>query len=355
MDRYTPLRETALCNFDKLLSYWDIVYQKITDDEYDFINPLRHDTNFGACRFNVKKGIGSDFAGSIFTAEDFAKFGAGFTKEDFSSLNESTEVTNWGFDVIGLCGRLHKISDYKESAKRLAIDLKDIENNIGITKITPEYIKNKEKQREQLNLSKLKFAKKTWSICQNVEGTPGETYLRNRGISQFGEGVTKFHGQVFNKESNTLLPTLLFKITEDPNGDIQAVHRIYLSERGDKAALKIQKMALGAIKGNGIWFNKEIKDKLYIVEGPENALSILSMGRTPVVSTINASNFPNLTIPDSVKVILLCPDNDKAGIYYSKKALKAYSKKGRIIKIILPPPGKDFNDLLVEGSYSAKQ
>lgn len=349
VNKFTPLKETALINFDKLLDYWQINYQKISECEYDFINPTRNDSNFGACRFNTKKGIGADFAGTSFTSDQFAMFGVGFTKEDFAGLSEAGATTNWGFDVIGLCGRLHQISDYKESARRLITDLKEIENNIGIINLSKKDIIKKEQLRELETTNKVKYAAKTWEKCSPIDGTLGERYFAKRGIHSIRNFDIRFHKQTKCAENGQLVPTVLFRVSKVPTGDLQAIHRIYLSENGEKAALLNPKMALGPIKGAGIWFCDKVGDKLYIAEGPENALSIVSMGRSPVVSTINATNFSNLDIPEHVKIIILCPDNDKAGVENANKALRKYKKKNRVIKIVLPPPGKDFNDLLLEG------
>ena len=349
MNRYTILRETALLNFERLLEYWGIQYYKVDSNEYDFINPLRNDTNFGACRFNTKKGIGADFAGTAITDDQFASFGSGFTKEDFVFVGDNGADTNRGFDIIGLCGRLFKIDNYQESASRLIDNLKEIDKHKNILKITPKLIKEKEQERELLSLKKLNTAKHTWSKCEYIQNTLGETYLKNRGIYISGEdGAIKYKERIYNSETSSFIPALLFYVSEQRGSDLTAIHRIYLSEDGKKANLNQPKMALGIIKGSGIWFGGEVTNKLYIAEGPENALSILSMGRSPVVCTINASNFGNLTIPDSVTNITLCPDNDKAGISNSKKALKNYAKKGRKIKLAFPPKGKDWNDILLE-------
>lgn len=352
MDHYTLLRETALHNFDKLLNYWGVSYQKIGEIEYDFINPTRDDTDFGACRFNIKKGIGADFAGHQFSAKDFSSFGPGFTKEDFSWIGEAGADTNSGFDIIGLCGRLHKINNYKESAGRLALDIKDIDNNVGIVKPTRDIIKKKQQQLELENLTRIRYANETWERCSSISNgeasnSIGRLYLQKRGIRIQINDKIKFHRRIINKEAGRPLPTLLFRISKEPNGELTAIHRIYLDEDGNKANINTPKMALGPIKGAGIWFG-EIKDKLYIAEGPENALSLLCMGKSPVVSTINATNFPNLSIPENVKIIVLCPDNDKAGIYNTKKALKTYAKKGRKIIVKFPRQGKDWNDILLE-------
>jgi len=349
LNKYTVLRETALLNFEALLQYWGIQYTKIREDEYDFINPLRADTNFGACRFNITKGIGADFAGNKITDEQYASFGNGFTKEDFLFIGDQAADTNRGFDIIGLCGRLFKINNYQESARRLESNLSEIGKDKNILRISAKIIKEKEQQREILSLQKLQNAQRTWRKCEYIKDTLGEKYLQGRGLYVSGEDeVIRYHRKIFNSEVGAFIPALLFYVSAQWGGNLSAIHRIYLSDDGAKANLKQPKMALGSIKGSGIWFGGQPNDKLYVAEGPENALSILQMGRSPVVCTINATNYGNLSIPDTVTNIILCSDSDKAGIQNSKKAMKNYAKKGRKIKITMPPEGQDWNDLLIE-------
>ncbi len=93
-------------------------------------------------------------------------------------------------------------------------------------------------------------------------------------------------------------------------------------------------------------------DTLCIVEGPENALSIRTIGYDFVVSTINAGNFSNIAIPPYVKKVILFPDGDEAGRHAAQKAIEAYKKVIDDVKIIFPPkhptnPKWDWNDVLM--------
>lgn len=348
MSQYNQLKELALANADKLFSFWGLDYIQINKHEYDFRNPTRQDRNFGACRFNIEKGIGADFAGSNFTKEDFNKIGVGFTKEDFDYIPQARQ-TNWGFDIIGLTQRLHNSNDYKTAAELLRSQLQDLsKKEILITPNTDAHIKRKEKQLEN-QLLKITYAKRAWEISSDISNTLAEKYLLSRDIilTDKDKEVLKFHPKIMNKEINKAIPCLLLKVQKTPNDELSAIHRIYLSENGHKATIKQPKMALGSIKGLGIWFG-EPGNKLWIGEGAEEALSIRSMNRPFAVSTINATNFHNLTIPEYVKEIILCPNSDEAGKRSCQKALKSYKMKGRKIKIAIPPPGKDFNDLLRE-------
>lgn len=348
MSQYNQLKELALANADKLFSFWGLDYIQINKHEYDFRNPTRQDRNFGACRFNIEKGVGADFAGSNFTKEDFAKIGMGFTKEDFTYIPEAKQ-TNWGFDIIGLTQRLYNCNNYKEAAEFLRCQLQDLsKKEILLTPNSNAHIKRKEKQLEN-QLLKVTYAKRAWEISNNIENTLAEKYLISRDIilTEQDKKVLKFHPKIMNKEVGKAIPCLLIKVQKTPESELAAIHRIYLSESGNKATIKQPKMALGSIKGLGVWFGTP-SDKLWIGEGVEEALSIRSMNRPFAVSTINATNFHNLTIPDYVKEIVLCPNSDEAGKRSCQKALKEYKLKNRRIKVAIPPPGKDFNDLLRE-------
>lgn len=349
MSKYDKLKELALANADKLFSFWGLDYVQINKYEYDFRNPTRQDKNFGACRFNIEKGIGADFAGSNFTERDFATFGSGFTKEDFTYIPQARQ-TNWGFDIIGLTQRLYDCSDYKEAADRLRDNLQNLsQKEILLTPNSDAHLLRKKKQIDN-QLLKKQYAEKTWSISSTIDNTLAEKYLLSRKVilSEKDKQVTKFHSKIMNKELNKTLPCLLLKVQKEPNSKLEAIHRIYLDEQGNKADVNQPKMALGSVKGFGIWFG-EPGERLHISEGPEEAMSIRCMNRLFSVSSINATNFSNLTIPEYVKEIVLCPNSDQAGIENYKKALKIYKRKGLKIKSAIPPKGKDFNDLLKEG------
>lgn len=348
MSQYNQLKELALANADKLFSFWGLDYIQINKNEYDFRNPTRQDRNFGACRFNIEKGVGADFAGHNFTKEDFNKVGLDFTKEDFDYIHEAKQ-TNWGFDIIGLTQRLYSCNNYKTAAEFLRCQLQNLsKKEILITPNTDAHIKRKEKQLEN-QLLKVQYAKKTWEISAPIDNTLAEKYLHSRDIklSDKDKEVLKFHPKIMNKEVGKTLPCLLLKVQKTPGGPLEAIHRIYLDENGNKANVNQPKMALGSIKGLGIWFG-EPGIKLWVGEGSEEALSIRTMNRPFAVSTINATNFHNLTIPDYVKEIILCPNSDEAGKQSCQKALRSYKLKGRKIKVAMPPIGKDFNDLLRE-------
>lgn len=354
------LKEKANTNILVLFEYWGLTYTKINDDEYDFINPTRKDTNFGACRYNIAKGLGADFAGTSFTEFDYLQVGLGFSREDFIGF-QGGQSTNIGFDVIGLVQRLFTCSSYTDAAKLLDKQLSDIKSKVGLQEISLEQITKKQYEREQQSLKKISIAKRTWSICIPIQKTLGETYLNSRMIFlEQNEASLKYHPKVWNQELKSTCPALILKCSNSCTSTLRAIHRIYITPQGFKNSnLKNPKMVLGNIKGLGIWFSQEKLSSdatpqhnkyttICIAEGPENALSIRSLGYELVVSTIDAANFANITIPDNIQEILLFPDSDQAGEIAAEKAYKAYNKIAKV-KVLFPPnrnksPKWDWND-----------
>lgn len=338
---YELLRERALINFETLLAHWKIEYQLIGKDEYDFLSPTRvGDTNFGACRFNVAKGIGSDFAGTSYSKQEFEAVGIGFNREDFSGFTQYGEA-NPSFDVIGLCQRIHNIDQYSEAATRLKSDLDLIDGGNVDTAHIAGLIAARHASREAQREKMRQMADRLWRYARDVQGTIGETYLNSRRIfmQEFHiEPNMKFNSRVYNSELQMYVPAILFKVSKSHNGELSAIHRIWISADGSrKARLTEAKKAIGPIEGCGIWFG--VPDKtLYVCEGPETALFIkYKYERKFVVSTVYATNYHALTIPDFVEKVFLVPDFDNAGDGAASKAENAYSKQGKQTRTIKRP------------------
>lgn len=345
-------KERALFNFELLLHHWGIDYIKIGAHEYDFLSPSRQDKNYGACRFNVEKGKGADFAGTNYSEKDYARVGLGFSREDFAGFDEKVS-NNWGFDVIGLCMRIHHCPSYTDAAVLLRRQLEEVEQNPTYRKPSRDAVIKRKQRLDSELLAKVKSAGLIWEKCLPLEGSLGETYLKSRKIFLRGpEPSIRFHPAILNGSAQRTFPTLLFRVMTAPNSILCAIHRIYLKDDGTgKADVENPKMALGSIKGAAIWFG-DPDTRLHIVEGPENALSIRSMGANFVVSTINAANFSCLIIPPGVQEVILLPDNDEAGRLACVRATRWYQEQGKSVKVKFPPtiPGKkktDWNDLLV--------
>ena len=353
------LKETALSNFELLLDYWKLSYRKIMDYEYEIIATWRDDRSFGSVRFNTFKARGADFAGSSLTEEDYTRLGKGFDKSDFAGFSNGVQGSI-GFDIIGLCQRVHLSNSYKEATIKLKADIEALSGATGTSFRIASAEAAKRRQAEQLAKEKKirKIVTDVWNSCRfhKLEGSVGEKYIRNRLIKNLDvktlQNSVRFHPGISYKPTNSVYPALLFKVQKSPDDPIIALHRIFLDNSGNKANVPNPKMALAPIKGAGIWFGKKYPI-LTITEGPENALSLLELGFDFVVSTIFGTNFHNISIPGYVSKVYLVPDVDKAGLEALERAEITYGKLGiEIESMTIPriekPNGKvlDINDLL---------
>lgn len=355
MYKYDSLREHALANFEVLLDYWQVEYRRINSNEFDLIAKWREDGDFGAVRFNTFKGRGSDFAGLSIASLNPGMLGEGFDKSDFAGFTHETNA-NTGFDIIGLCQRVHNCSDYRSAAERLVIDISTISKTHNLTTPSTEAAKLRAEALDQQNRDRIKYAQRTWKFCKAIplKDSQGDIYLTSRGIPMIyqKEKCIRFHPKVMNAELKRAIPTLLLKVSKGPETELIAIHRIYLSDDGlTKANVSNPKMALASIKGAAIWFGVP-GPKLCIAEGPENALTIRELGASFAASTINATNFANLSIPEYVECIELYPDPDEAGRINCQKAIAAYTKQGKQVVVKYPPEIRiadkllDWNDIL---------
>jgi len=331
--KYDQLREKGLANFELLLDYWGIEFRKLSEREYDFINPTRCDRNFGACRFNTHKGRGADFAASTISEQDCNLLGLGFNAHDFNGYTNG-QVFKSGFDIVGLAQRIHNCGTYQDAMVRLKADLSEIEK--GSDSFVKPAKDAAEKRRIELELQlqkKTELSQRLWHTAKDYKNTLVETYFENRHGLTIDETNIRVNLNL-KHISGVRYPTILFKVQKSPDGPIVAIHRIFLSPDGTKkATVDDPKMALGPIKGAGIWFGSPC-DILYILEGPENALVYRFVGKQFVVSTVYSTNYHNLVIPSYVKTVILAPDEDKAGLSACKLAATEYTKQGKKVKLV---------------------
>ena len=196
--------------------------------------------------------------------------------------------------------------------------------------------------------SSIDYANEIWMRGLDVQGTLGEKYFQGRGIFKPTPPSIRFIKILSHSPSKSEFPALLCLI-QNLVGEIQGVHRIYLSADGNgKAKVNPEKMILGKMKGHAIKLG-EPSTTLGICEGVETALSIREAGiNFPVWSAISASTMHDIKIPKAVKEVIIFPDGDKAGESAAINRAERFFREGRMVRIARPPKGKDFNDLLCE-------
>jgi len=350
---FTKIKAVGALNVERLFDLWGVEYKNVNECELDFINSARGDRHYGACRYNFVKDIGSDFAAGCFSDDQFKALGPAFDARDF---NLDASQQRMGFDIVGLTKMLFGCVNNAEAADRLARDLNTLHAISPIATISDEAIAQRKRALEQKKFKRVDFARSLLTHCVSYKGTLGETYLASRAIHLTGlDTVIRYHPSMQHEDNGvkSLFPALIFPIQNIPGGTVEGIHRIFLQDDGNgKAKVKNPKMALGTVKGNAIWFG-EPSDRLYIAEGPENALSIYASGAKFVACSINAGNMSHVSIPETVTSLVICADRDKAGIEAARSTAAIKALEGMDIEFLYPELRKlangkfaDFNDIL---------
>ena len=200
---------------------------------------------------------------------------------------------------------------------------------------------------------RLKYAHDLFAAGVCCEGTPAQTYLEDvrmiKGL-RFNKmkNTLRFHPEAMHTPSGRKLPAMLAQI-RDHKGRALGVHRTYLLPDGSgKADVQPDKMMLGQSSGGAVRFGPD-GQVIALAEGIETALSISRASRLTVWATLSTSGLKGLILPPAPvgEVIIICADNDAAGLSAAKTVAERLETGGRVVSIIHPKQaGADFNDVL---------
>lgn len=147
------------------------------------------------------------------------------------------------------------------------------------------------------------------------------------------------------------LPAMVALIEHAERGPI-GVHCTYLRPDGSaKADLpkKEQRACFGRVAGGAVRFG-EPHPGLWLVigEGIESTLSAALPCGLPAWAALSASGIEGLLLPSAATNIIIAADNDRngRGQRAAHQAAAQWLAEGRCVRIALPPPGSDFNDVL---------
>jgi putative DNA primase/helicase len=179
--------------------------------------------------------------------------------------------------------------------------------------------------------------------------TPSWIYLNRRCGTPAGlTGDLRHHPGIKHTSGGTY-PALL-AILRYPDGAGACVHRTYLTEDGQKAAVDPVRMMMPApspIAGSAIRLGP-ISDRIGVAEGLETAICAGKLFEIPVWSAVSANGVSSWVPPDGVRSVVICGDNDASftgqeAVYSLAKRLKC---KGFDIEIKIPEiVGQDWCDI----------
>lgn len=194
------------------------------------------------------------------------------------------------------------------------------------------------------------MAQRLWAKSCAISGTVAEAYLARRGINAHGADL-RFHPrcQLGSRANASFHPALIAAIRDDC--DLVAVHRTFLDAKsGWKAAITNPKRMLGR-PGTGAVRLAPAGVTLGLAEGLETALSAADMLGFPVWAVLGNERFGMVSIPKSVRSLIILPDLDTGGQRAAALA-QQQARDGLAIEVRLPPrietgqdTGVDWNDV----------
>lgn len=226
------------------------------------------------------------------------------------------DVIRFVMDVEG-CG-------FREAYRRLASD--------DLPQWTPQERAKAQAEERLERLEDEKDARRFFADAVAVRGTPGDVYLRARGITVELPATVRF-GMIpswRNKETREWgrkRPALVCG-AQDASGCFVGIQRIFFPN-DDPALGKAEcKLSLGTIRGSALRLGPP-EPTIIMPEGPEDGFSIFQEGPGfPVWVPFGTSMLPQVEFPSIVRRIIIAGQNNTAGRIASSKAALAVVERG---------------------------
>jgi putative DNA primase/helicase len=189
-------------------------------------------------------------------------------------------------------------------------------------------------------------AREMWERAQPAAGTVVETYLRARGyVGAIPISLRYVRGK--HPADESWYPVMLAGVVRPDNPNIVGVHRTFLREDGSgKAPLGKAKLSLGDLHGACVPLAyQQVGQTVAVSEGIETGLSVLQAIGMSTLAALSAGGMQALILPAGVQEVFIAADHDDVGLNAAHAAARRWHAEGRIVRIVTPPKGVDFNDL----------
>jgi phage/plasmid primase-like uncharacterized protein len=205
------------------------------------------------------------------------------------------------------------------------------------------------KSEEQERLEKLSKAQRIVDESDPVFETPGDYYLRRRGITASLPDCIRYRMNAWGKYGS------LVAVATDSKGNVQAVQEIYVDD-DQKAPLDIPKRTNGALVGAAVKCPPTTTGgPIILAEGIETGISVLQATGYETWIFFGVGNVGKCEFPPG-RPIIIARDSDEPGSRADttiRKAIRSLLEKGMDVSVATPPEGQDFNDVLIRDGGDA--
>ena len=183
-----------------------------------------------------------------------------------------------------------------------------------------------------------------------VAGTPGEAYLRARGLGDPGCPDLMFHPDLPDFDSRRGWPGMI-AIPRLPDGTrAPGIHRTFLLEDGSAKAPPGRKM-LGSVRDGVVRLFPMPEDgHIGIAEGIETALAAHALFGTAVWAALSVDGLARFQWPLGTRRVTVFADAGDAGRQAAATLADRLNRADIPSDIVWPLHGDDFNDDLVRGA-----
>jgi hypothetical protein len=197
------------------------------------------------------------------------------------------------------------------------------------------YAELKTRKENQLEIRK---ANALWARTKPAATTVVEAYLQNRGISGALPDDLRYLGPA-EKPSMAVAVRDAFRL-------IVGVELTPLLPDGSDRDRSQHRNMVGIKRGGAVRLAEPRNGILCLAEGVETGLAVIQGNGLPCWATCGAAGLSSVKLPPEVRLVVICADNDPAGLVEADKAAEHFRREGRDVRTVRPDSFKtDFNDL----------
>lgn len=229
--------------------------------------------------------------------------------------------------------------------KKAGCDFRDILAAAGVGgqvfQPDPEAPRDLEHQRRMQAAEKMKRARAIWERGLPMAGTPGDTYLRGRGITCVLPDSLRWLPDAYHSPSGKFCSAMVADVSSG------GVHRTFFDKQGQRLP-KSAKMMFGPCGGGAVRLSEAI-GPLVVCEGIETGLSLLSVildGPATVKAALSSSGMKALELPHEPHKLIVATDGDDAGREAGNSLAMRATALGWQVDLLPAPDGQDWNDVL---------
>lgn len=232
--------------------------------------------------------------------------------------------------------------------KKLGCDFRDILVAAGVepgsVEIDFEALKRAKHERLEAEAKAKTRAQAIWQRGQPITGTPGEVYLRARGITCPLPDSLRWVSDIYHAPSGQFCSAMVATVSTG------AIHRTFFDKAGNRLSSSA-KMMLGPCSGGAVVMSDAV-GPLVVTEGIETGLSLLSgllSGPHSIWAALSTSGIKTLKLPVKTGTLIIAHDGDPAGRSAGNELANRAHGLGWTVHLMPAPDGQDWNDVLQSG------